>query len=75
MKARMCLKDSYFPCHTTSHRIQHQTGTSKKLKNLAGKLLQQYRSVFLNVTAMIFTGTVFVGGSYFFFIQLAEYGW
>mgnify|MGYP001549116879 CR=1 FL=1 len=34
-----------------------------------------YFSLLGSLTAMIFTGTLFLGGSYLFFIQLAEYGW
>lgn len=39
------------------------------------KIKSMYQDMLANLTAMIFTGTLFLGGSYLFFVQLAEYGW
>lgn len=39
------------------------------------KFKLQLQTLFSNFSAVLFTGTLFAGGSYFFFIQLAEYGW
>jgi hypothetical protein len=75
MKARSCLKSTDFSSHTTPFLILQRTTVGKKLRGLGGKLVKQYQAMFLNVTATILTGTVFLGGSYLFFIQLAEYGW
>lgn len=75
MKARSCLKNPEFSNHSTSYLILQRSTVGKRLKGLGGKLIKQYQAMFLNVTAMIFTGTVFLGGSYLFFIQLAKYGW
>ncbi len=75
MKMRSSFSNPAFQDHTTSCLIQQRLGSNTRLKNWGRKIINQYRAIFLNATAMVFTGTVFLGGSYFFFIQLAEYGW
>jgi len=47
----------------------------KDLRERQEKLLKHSLRLLTNATAMIFTGTLFVGGSYLFFVKLAEYGW
>lgn len=44
-------------------------------KELLKSCLKKLYSLLYNVTATLFTATLFLGGSYLFFIQLAEYGW
>ncbi len=47
----------------------------KKYDKLINALLKKCDKLLYHFTAMVFTATVFLGGSYLFFIQLAEYGW
>ncbi len=75
MKAKTCFKNPVFSNHTTPFLILQRITFAKKLKGIGNRLIKQYQAMFLNVTATILTGTVFLGGSYLFFIQLAEYGW
>jgi len=47
----------------------------KNLRQWQKKLLKHSLCLLSNATATILTGSLFVGGSYLFFIKLAEYGW
>ena len=39
------------------------------------KIARHCRSLATNLSVALLTTTIFLGGSYLFFIQLAEYGW
>jgi len=60
----------FFPARTG-----YAKKTRKRLINYLEKIGKQYQSVLRSVTAVLFTGSLFLGGSYLFFVQLAEYGW
>ena len=49
--------------------------TCERLIRYLEKIAKQYQSVLRSLTAVLFTGSLFLGGSYLFFVQLAEYGW
>ncbi len=57
-----------FSGKTNSRRV-------KRLRERPEKLLKHCLQLLTNATAMIFTGSLFVGGSYLFFVKLAEFGW
>lgn len=75
MKTRSCFSNSDFSCNTASCLIRQRVGFNRRLKTFLTKLINRSQGMLFNVSAMIFTGTVFLGGSYLFFVQLAEYGW
>lgn len=39
------------------------------------KLAKDCQAFFGNLSVALFATTIFLGGSYLFFVQLAEYGW
>jgi hypothetical protein len=39
------------------------------------KLLRDCQAVIASLSVAVFATTIFLGGSYLFFVQLAEYGW
>lgn len=39
------------------------------------KLLRDCHTVIASLSVAVFATTIFLGGSYLFFVQLAEYGW
>jgi hypothetical protein len=47
----------------------------ESLRFFKDKLFREYPAVIGNLSIAVFATTVFLGGSYLFFIQLAEYGW
>ncbi len=47
----------------------------KDRNELFESLVKKLQKLLYNVTATALTATLFLGGSYLFFIQLAEYGW
>ena len=49
--------------------------THRGRNELFNSLVKKLQTLLYNVTATAFTATIFLGGSYLFFIQLAEYGW
>ncbi len=49
--------------------------THKDRKELFKSLVKKLQILLCSATAAAFTASIFLGGSYLFFIQLAEYGW
>lgn len=66
----------FFPqVQRTSPKKNRKRDVKKKTENTATQLLTRLQPLLRGITAMFFTATIFLSGSYFFFIQLAEYGW
>ena len=49
--------------------------THKNKNELFKSFVKKVQTLLYSATAAVFTATLFLGGSYLFFIQLAEYGW
>ncbi len=63
-----------------SPRIRYKRKNWKKrlLENLRfakDKLFKDCQPLISSLSVALFATTIFMGGSYLFFIQLAEYGW
>ncbi len=54
---------------------KRQKSTQNKAESRLGKLLRKAHGLLYSFTATVITATIFLGCSYLFFIQLAEYGW
>jgi hypothetical protein len=67
------VKNSYITAAAGNSRKNNPTRNTLWL--LREKCIKRYQEVLGILSAVIFTTSLFLGGSYLFFIQLAEYGW
>ena len=72
MKTGTCLIN-----HTriNVHRNRKKKDNEEDGNTFFHLLKKELRTLLNHLPAMVFTGALITGGSYLFFIQLAEYGW
>lgn len=75
-------ENSYFTPHFFEESLESKRGVAEVLRRCRQIVRKSdprrtLRSVQIlgRLAAAVFTTTVFLGGSYLFFVQLAEYGW
>lgn len=61
--------------HTATLHWHHYPKQESWFKLLAKRHRNHLRKLLLTITAVLTAGTLFLGGSYLFLVQLAEYGW
>ena len=57
------------------HKVRFSREYSKSVKQRIIDKFECYRHRFCSVCLVMAVGGVFLAGSYFFFVQLARYGW
>ena len=63
-----------------SPRISHKRKNRQKqlldtIRFCKDKFMRDCQAVIASLGVAVFATTIFLGGSYLFFVQLAEYGW
>lgn len=75
MKTGNSLTNISFSPRISRKSQQNLTKLQVILLKTRENLAKNYQTIAENLTATVFTTTVFLGGSYLFLIKLAEYGW
>ena len=69
-----CIDISFSPEITREKALLTRL-CKRGLRLLREKFAKDYQAFAGNLSVALFATTIFLGGSYLFFIQLAEYGW
>ncbi len=75
MKTDNSFVNVSFSPRFSRQRKNRQKRLPDNIRFCKDKLLQDCQAVITSLSVAVFAATVFLGGSYLFFIQLAEYGW